>query len=211
LEERDCGAFRSRTIDWSTHGYTCYYDSTGQTLIGARFFDDTPTFCDHTSSTLAVGEVPSLVACAMAVDLLGTCLPDGGVADAGPRDAGNDGDASAVCRGGQADALAPVGPGCPLSFTGTACQRAGVAPIEAQVTEQQCEGYRQRSYGFGIFASQCYYDPTMLTLVAAVYFDDTPRFCGGSRGITYGVVPPSGICGGTTTIDQPCAFDASAD
>jgi hypothetical protein len=104
-----------------------------------------------------------------------------------------------------------VGLGCPLAFTGTACQTSVVAGLPASVVEQQCEGYRARNYGFGIFAYRCYFDPTALTVVAAEYFDDAPRFCGQSHGITYGVVPPAGTCDPAVTVVQPCLPDAATD
>jgi len=54
-----CGMLRSITVDYGTHGKTCYYPLVGgdSKLVGAAAWDDTPRYCDGTSSRIVAGKI----------------------------------------------------------------------------------------------------------------------------------------------------------
>ena len=58
--ERPCGGFQSRAIDFGTHRWICYYDSTTLALVGGDFTDDTTDLCDNTAYHVIAGEVPAM-------------------------------------------------------------------------------------------------------------------------------------------------------
>jgi len=53
-----CGTLRSITVDYGTHGKTCYYPWAGDSkLVGAAAWDDTPRYCDGTSFRIVAGKI----------------------------------------------------------------------------------------------------------------------------------------------------------
>lgn len=60
VRERLCGGFQSRSFDFGTHRWTCYYDPTTLVLVGGEFSDDINSFCDHTNYVVAAGDVPAV-------------------------------------------------------------------------------------------------------------------------------------------------------
>jgi hypothetical protein len=75
--ERLCGGFQSRTIDFGTHRWTCYYDPTTLVLVGGEFSDDVPHYCNNTTYYETAGDVP-VIGCNNPLAQGTACGSDGG-------------------------------------------------------------------------------------------------------------------------------------
>lgn len=59
VRERLCGGFQSRSFDYGTHRWTCYYDPSTLALVGGEFSNDVPSYCGNTTYYVTAGDVPA--------------------------------------------------------------------------------------------------------------------------------------------------------
>lgn len=72
VHEASCTGYRVRSFGFGTHVFTCWYESSGQTLVGAEFIDDVSTFCNRTSNALVAGDLPT-VSCIPLTEIADPC------------------------------------------------------------------------------------------------------------------------------------------
>lgn len=77
VREQLCGGFQSRSFDYGTHRFICYYDPSTLALVGGEFVDDTSAFCDHTTVHVSAGDVPA-TSCNNSFGQAVPCGADGG-------------------------------------------------------------------------------------------------------------------------------------
>lgn len=82
LSAGPCGGYLVFVDSVSTHSQACVYDATTRALVGARFSDDIPTYCNLTSSEISAGSVPACADSVDPVDLHRDCQADAATTDA---------------------------------------------------------------------------------------------------------------------------------
>jgi hypothetical protein len=73
VTEESCDHYRARTFNLYTHRWTCYYDSSGATLVARYYEDDIADFCSGTSSEMVAGDIPMAGSCRPSVVLEKPC------------------------------------------------------------------------------------------------------------------------------------------
>jgi hypothetical protein len=77
-----CNGFLALVVSPGTWVKECYYDPVSRALVGARYSDDVPDYCNRTSRTIAAGSYPSACPTYGLTDL-GECAPATGGSGSG--------------------------------------------------------------------------------------------------------------------------------